>query len=103
MAAWENSSPKGQLRPVLATIFNSSLFRSHGGNAQKVKTPLEFCVSAVRALRQSTNGTGLHGSWASYTDGYGLTSSPGGAQTAGRASPLMRIGSMNLFNRDAPD
>ncbi|MSU59782.1 MAG: DUF1800 family protein [Pedosphaera sp.] len=103
MAAWEGSSPKGQLRPVLATIFNSSLFRSHGGNAQKVKTPLEFCVSAVRALRQSTNGTGLHGSWASYTDGYGLTLSSGGAQTAGKASPLMRIGSMNLFNRDAPD
>ena len=27
MQAWENSSPKGQIRPVLATIFNSDLFR----------------------------------------------------------------------------
>jgi uncharacterized protein (DUF1800 family) len=103
VAAWENSSPKGQLRPVLATIFNSGLFRGHGGNAQKVKTPLEFCVSAVRALRQSTNGTGLHGTWTAYTDGYGISYSPGRAQTAGSASALMRMGSMNLFNREDPD
>lgn len=103
MAAWENSSPKGQLRPVLSTILNSALFRGHGGNAHKVKTPLEFCASAVRALRQSTNGSGLHGTWSAYTDGYGIVNSPGNAQAAGKASPLMRMGGMNLFNRDAPD
>ncbi|MEP6664369.1 MAG: DUF1800 family protein [Verrucomicrobiota bacterium] len=47
MTTWENSSPKGQLRPVLVTIFNSELFRSHGGSMQKVKTPLEYTVSAI--------------------------------------------------------
>jgi len=103
MGAWEGSSPKGQLRPVLATIFNSALFRGHGGNAHKVKTPLEFCVSAVRALRQSTNGGGSHGTWTAHTDGYGISSSPGTVQSVGRASALNRMGSMNLFNRQEPD
>ncbi len=104
MAAWEGASPKGQMRPVLTAIFNSALFRGHGGNAHKVKTPLEFCASAIRALRQSTNGTGNHGTWLAYTDGYGLTFSQGGdARSQGNASALMRIGGMSLFNREAPD
>jgi uncharacterized protein (DUF1800 family) len=103
MTAWENSNPKGQLRPVLATIFNSALFRGHGGNAQKVKTPLEYAVSAVRALRQSVNGTGLHGTWTSFTDGYGLVSSQGGGQRGGAGSVLNRMGGMDLFNREEPD
>ena len=103
MAAWENSSPKGQLRPVLATIFNSALFRGPGGYAHKVKTPLEYCVSAVRALRVSTNGTGLMGTFTSATDGFGLAFSPGARQAEGNNSPLMRQGGMSLFNRDAPD
>jgi len=99
MAAWENANPMGQLRPVLTTIFNSTLFRSHGGNAHKVKTPLEYTVSAVRAIRQSINGTGLHGTWTASTDGYGITSSP----RAGNDSALMRMGGMSLFNREEPD
>ncbi len=101
MDAWEAGG--GQMRPVLKTIFDSALFRGHGGNAHKVKTPLEYCVSAIRALRLSTNGTGSHGSWSATTDGYGLISSPGTAQSAGNASPLMRMGSMSLFNRESPD
>jgi uncharacterized protein (DUF1800 family) len=101
MEAWEANH--GELRSVLKTIFDSTLFRGHGGNAQKVKTPLEFCVSAIRALRQSTNGTGLHGTWSATTDGYGITFSPGTVQSGGNASALMRIGSMSLFNREAPD
>ena len=103
MTAWENSNPKGQLRPVLATIFNSALFRGHGGNAQKVKTPLEYTVSAVRAIRQSVNGTGLHGTWTSFTDGYGLVSSQGGGQRGGAGAALNRMGGMDLFNREEPD
>ena len=88
MLAWENSSPKGNLRAVLSVIFNSDLFRSQTANAQKVKTPFEYVTSAVRALRASTNGgTGITAS----TDGYSA------------ASPLSRMGGMNLFDRDAPD
>ena len=86
MLAWENSSPRGNIRAVLATIFNSDLFRSQAGALQKVKTPLEFVISAVRALR-SANAN------ASYT-----------ANTDGNFSTqLSRMGGMSLFNRDSPD
>jgi uncharacterized protein (DUF1800 family) len=51
MVAWETSSPKGNLRAVLNTIFSSELFRSHAAAAQKIKTPLEFVASSLRALR----------------------------------------------------
>jgi uncharacterized protein (DUF1800 family) len=101
MAAWENSG--GQLRPVLSTIANSALFRGHGGNAHKVKTPLEYAVSAIRALRQSANGSGLAGTWTAFTDGYGLVFSQGGRQRGGNDSVLARMGSMSLFNREDPD
>ena len=88
MLAWENSSPKGNLRAVLSVIFNSDLFRSQTANAQKVKTPLEYMTSAIRALRASTNGgAGITAT----TDGYAF------------ATPLSRMGGMNLFERDAPD
>jgi uncharacterized protein (DUF1800 family) len=101
MQAWENSG--GQMRPVLNAIFSSALFRGQGGNAHKVKTPLEFAVSAIRALCQSTNGSGLHGTWTAVTDGYGIASSPGQGQRAGLISALNRMGGMSLFNREAPD
>jgi uncharacterized protein (DUF1800 family) len=101
MQAWE--ADNGKLRPVLATIFNSALFRGHGGNAHKVKTPLEFAASAIRAIRQSNNGSGLHGTWTAYTDGYGLIASGGRGRDAGISSALMRMGGMSLFNREEPD
>lgn len=88
MLAWENSTPKGNLRDVLSVIFNSELFRSHAAQAQKVKTPFEFVASAVRALRSTTNGGS---GFTATTDGYAF------------ATPLNRMGGMNLFNRDAPD
>jgi len=87
MLAWENSTPKGNLRAVLNTIFNSDLFRSHTANAQKVKTPFEFVASSVRALR----GTNASGGMTASTDGYSF------------ASPLNRMGGMGLFDRSAPD
>ena len=87
MLAWENSTPKGQIRPILHTIFNSELFRSHGGSLQKVKTPLEYVVSSVRALR-STNGSG---GFTANTDGYALF------------NPMDRMGRMRLFDRAEPD
>jgi len=87
MLAWENSTPKGNIRAVLNVIFNSDLFRSHTANAQKVKTPLEFVASTVRALKSSaTNGAAT-----SFTDGYSF------------ATPLGRMGGMNLFDRAEPD
>ncbi len=87
MLAWENSTPKGNVRAVLNTIFNSDLFRSHTGNAQKVKTPLEFVASTVRALRGTNAGGGLTAT----ADGYSF------------ASPLNRMGGIDLFDRGAPD
>jgi uncharacterized protein (DUF1800 family) len=87
MLAWESSNPKGQIRAVLATIFNSDLFRTHSGSMQKVKTPMEYCLSAVRTLRAArTDGT--------FTAG----SSDGDFRT-----PMQRMGEMRLFNRGAPD
>jgi len=107
MAAWENSSPPGQIRPVLQTIFNSALFRGPGGYAQKVKTPLEFAVSGIRALRSSTNGSGTMASFTARTDGYGLVAAASGARgranDSGNGSTLSRMGDMILFNREAPD
>ena len=99
MLAWESSSPKGQIRPVLQTIFNSSLFRSPSAARQKVKTPLEFCVSAIRAIRASTNGTFLPGSYSSDTDGYSISGSSAGATSY----PLNRMGAMLLFDRNDPN
>jgi len=86
MLAWENSNPKGNIRAVLTTIFNSDLFRSHGGSLQKIKTPLEFVISAVRALRSAN----ANGTFTANTDGNFSTQ-------------LSRMGGMSLFNRDAPD
>ena len=103
MEAWENGNPKGQLRSVLSTIFNSALFRGDGANAHKVKTALEYSISAIRALRQSANGSGLQGTWTAYTDGYGLVNSQGGGQRGGIGSVLNRLGGMQLFNREEPD
>jgi uncharacterized protein (DUF1800 family) len=85
MNAWETSG--GRIRSVLATIFNSDLFRTQAATAQKVKTPMEFVVSAIRALR-TDNGDGT---FTADTDGYGFK------------APMGRMGSMSLFDRAEPD
>lgn len=95
MLAWENSSPKGQLRPVLRTIFQSELFRKHGGSMQKVKTPLEFCVSAIRALRADLG----RGRFSASSDAGSIVGSGASAST----SPMARMGRMLLFNRVEPN
>jgi uncharacterized protein (DUF1800 family) len=100
MTAWNTPAGdgrKGNIRSVLTVIFNSDLFRSHGASQQKVKTPLEFAVSAVRALRITTTDTN---SWVSSTcdsDGYGISG------TNNNTSPLSRMGGMGLFNKPEPD
>lgn len=88
IVAWDTPGPdgrKGHLRSVLRTIFDSDLFRSHGGSRQKVKTPLEFVASAARALRSVTGGP------------------PTAATDGNFSSPLSRMGVMSLFNRAEPD
>src|ERR1044071_594506 len=89
MAAWEGGNPKGQVRDVLRVIFNSDLFRTHRGSLQKVKTPLEYLVSAMRALRAAnTNGT--------------FTANLDSAAAA-IGTPLNRMGTMLLFDRAEPN
>ena len=92
MMAWETNSPKGQIRPVLKTIFDSDLFRGNGAAMQKVKTPLEYTVSTIRAFRTSTNGTFTPRSYSADSDGYAIAT-----------TPLSRMGGMLLFDRNDPN
>jgi len=91
MLTWENSTPKGQMRPLLRTIFNSQLFRSHAGSMQKVKTPLEFTVSAIRALRsENADGTATADS-----DGFAIV----GNSPSSSSASLNRISAGTLSER----
>ncbi|MDB6123032.1 MAG: hypothetical protein JWQ71_2025, partial [Pedosphaera sp.] len=103
MLTWENSNPKGQIWPVLSNIFSSDLFRGNAAAMQKVKTPLEFTVSAIRALRTSTNGTGNPGTFSADTDGYSISGTLNGTTTARTSTPLNRMGSLLLFDRQDPN
>ncbi len=90
MRAWENppgGGPRGQLRPVIRSILKSALFRSTLASQHKVKTPLEYSVSALRAFR-ADNGDGT---FTANSDGVGLQ------------APLNRAGRMRLFDRAEPD
>lgn len=98
MLTWETNSPRGQIWKVVKTITDSDLFRSHGASLHKIKTPLEYVVSAVRALRSSTNGSNLAGSFTADSDGYAI-----GGTSSSSITPLTRMGQMLLFSRDAPD
>ena len=87
MVGWWGSSPRGQIRPVLQTIIDSDLFRTHSSSSQKIKTPFEFVASSLRALR-SVNPDG---SATAVADGYSFS------------GPMGRMGAMGLFNRAEPD
>jgi hypothetical protein len=103
MMAWENppgGGPKGQIWKVVKAITDSPLFRSQAAQGSKIKTPLEFTMSAVRALRISTNGTFNAGSFSSDTDGYTIVS--GNSSTA-TSFPLNRMGRYLIFDREEPD
>jgi uncharacterized protein (DUF1800 family) len=100
MTAWDTSAGdgrKGNIRSVLNVIFNSVLFRGHGSAQQKVKTPLEYAVSAVRALRVVSTDTNNYVSSTCDSDGYGISG------TNGNTYPLNRMGNMALFNKPEPD
>jgi uncharacterized protein (DUF1800 family) len=89
MRAWDTPAAdgrKGNLRQVLRVIFDSELFRSHAASRQKVKTPFEYTVSAVRAIR-AARGDGT------------FTASSNGTHIN---TALNRL-SMRLFYREDPD
>ncbi len=91
MMAWEQpraGGPKGQIREVLKVIFASDLFRSHTASMQKVRTPLEYAVATVRALRAAKPD-------GSYTAELDSGDVGGGI--------LLRAGNMRLFDRAEPD
>jgi len=100
MTAWNTPAGdgrKGNIRSVLNVIFSSALFRGQGASHQKVKTPLELAVSAVRALRVTSTDTN---GWVSSTcdsDGYGISG------TNNNTYALSRMGGMGLFNKPEPD
>lgn len=90
MLAWENppgGGPKGQIRPVLRVLLNSSLFRSTLASQHKVRTPLEFGVAAIRAFRTQR----AVGGFTADSDGVGIP------------AMLTRSGRMRLFDRAEPD
>jgi uncharacterized protein (DUF1800 family) len=94
LVAWNTPAAdgrKGNIRSVLRAIFASPLFRGHAASQQKIKTPLEYAVSAIRALRVTDIDANNYVSTTADTDGYAL------------ASPLSRMGGMNLFNKAEPD
>ncbi len=99
MLTWETNSPQGQIRLVLNTIFNSDLFKGTGSSMQKVKTPLEYTISGIRALRSSTNGSFLPGTFTADTDGYSISGNANGSTSY----PLNRMGGMLLFDRQDPN
>jgi hypothetical protein len=100
MTAWNTAAGdgrKGNIRSVLNVIFNSALFRGHGASQQKIKTPLEYAASAVRALRTTQSDTN---GWITSTcdsDGYGISG------LNGNTPPMIRMGTMQLFNKTEPD
>jgi uncharacterized protein (DUF1800 family) len=100
MTAWNTPAGdgrKGNIRSVLNTIFSSALFRGQGASQQKVKTPLEFAVSAVRALHVTSTDTNGYVSSTCDSDGYGISG------TNNNTYPLSRMGGMALFNKAEPD
>jgi uncharacterized protein (DUF1800 family) len=93
MLAWENPSnggPKGQMREVLRVILKSELFRNPNTAAAKVKTPLEFAASTLRAFRAvKPDGT--------------TTATADAANLVASGGLLDRAGRMRLFDRADPD
>ena len=93
MLAWENPTnggPKGQMREVLRVLLKSDLFRNPNTAAAKVKTPLEFATSTLRAFR------------AVKPDG-ALTASADAPSLVASGGLLDRAGRMRLFDRAEPD
>jgi uncharacterized protein (DUF1800 family) len=100
MMTWQTNATKGQIYKIVKTITDSELFRSKASFRHKIKTPLEFTMSAVRALRLSTNGTFNANSFSADTDGYSIVS---GTNSTSTAHPMVRMGEYRIFDRAEPD
>jgi uncharacterized protein (DUF1800 family) len=87
MLVWNTpvAGRKGNIRAIVTTIVTSGFFRGQCAAAHKTKTPLEYVVSAIRALRDETNGT-----YTAATDGLDLFNP-------------MNYMSMQLYQRFEPD
>ena len=63
LAAWNSTAPVGNIRTVMETMLDpgnqSSLFWSETAYRTKVKTPVEFINSSLRALDGGASGAGL--------------------------------------------
>ena len=79
--------PKGKRPLVLNVIFNSDLFRSQSGNARKNQNAARIRRECRARFAHQPPAAGFTAT----TDGYSS------------AHPLDRMGSMKLFDRDAPD
>jgi uncharacterized protein (DUF1800 family) len=97
LLAWETNTPRGQIYKVVEVIAKSDLFKTNALR-RKVKTPLEYTASAVRALRMNVDVNGNVGptNFTASTDGVSIAS-------ASANTPLIRAGNMALFDRDTPD
>ncbi|UCF17186.1 MAG: DUF1800 family protein, partial [Phycisphaerales bacterium] len=65
LAAWKSTTPAGNIRTVMETMLDpvnqSNLFWSETAYRTKVKTPVEFINSCLRAIDASASGRGLPG------------------------------------------
>ena len=65
LAAWNWTTPKGNIKTVMETMLDpvnqSSLFWSETAYRTKVKTPVEFINSSLRAIDAEASGKGLPG------------------------------------------
>jgi uncharacterized protein (DUF1800 family) len=65
LAAWNSTTPAGNIETVMGTILDpvnqSSLFWSETAYRTKIKTPVEFINSSLRALDAGASGKGLPG------------------------------------------
>jgi len=65
LAAWNSTAPVGNIRTVMEAMLDpvnqSSLFWSETAYRTKVKTPVEFINSSLRALDGAASGAGLPG------------------------------------------
>jgi uncharacterized protein (DUF1800 family) len=98
LMAWETNAPKGQLYKVVQAITDSALFRSSSAYRRKLKTPLEFTMSAVRALRLATNEVYAADNFSTDTTGYAIVS---GVIARTLQHPLNRMGYL-IFDSEQP-
>ncbi|MGQ9588966.1 MAG: DUF1800 family protein [Planctomycetota bacterium] len=101
IAAWNSTSPRGNIRTVLEAILDpvgrSGEFWNESRFGSKVKTPIEFVNSTARALDASVSGTALRAATAAMGMHFFTRDDPDGWSELGlrwidTSSMLARIG-----------